>query len=227
MAVAPIVRTGADLFPQEAHKLLQGKKFGLLTNPTGINANFRSTIDVCAELKSGQLEALFACEHGIRAEKQAGVWFRDEVDERLGIPVYSIFNKQVYKPTERMLSSMDAVVYDIQDLGVRFYTYLTTLLYLMEACAEHGKTVIVLDRPNPLGGHRIEGGLLQEGFGSLVGGWKMPASTCDPPGELVAGYGIPANRLALGDGIPEYADYGHHPGVYRKLFVRGNESLGG
>jgi uncharacterized protein YbbC (DUF1343 family) len=176
-AMAPIVRTGADLFPLEAHKLLDGKKFGLLTNPTGINANFRSTINVSAELQSGQLVALFACEHGIRAEKQAGVWFGDEVDERLGIPVYSIFDKQLYKPTERMLSDLDAVVYDIQDLGVRFYTYLTTLLYLMEACAEHGKTVIVLDRPNPLGGHRIEGGLLQKGFGSLVGGWKIPAST--------------------------------------------------
>jgi uncharacterized protein YbbC (DUF1343 family) len=175
-AMAEIVRTGADLFPQEGRKLLEGKNFGLLTNPTGINANYRSTIDVCAELKSAKLTALFACEHGIRAEKQAGDMFEDEVDERLGIPVYSLFG-EVYKPTAKMLDGLDAVVYDIQDLGVRFYTYLTTLIYLMESCAEHGKQVIVLDRPNPLGGQRIEGGLLQDGFYSLVGGWKMPAST--------------------------------------------------
>jgi uncharacterized protein YbbC (DUF1343 family) len=177
------VRTGADLLPITGRKLLKGKRFALLTNPTGIDSKFRSTIDICKEIEDGELTAFFACEHGLRNERQAGVHFEDELDAVYGIPVHSLYGKH-YRPTAEMLQNLDVVLFDIQDLGVRFYTYLTTLIYLIEACAKHNVAVMVIDRPNPLGGYRIEGGLLQEGFHSMVGGWRMPAMTGMTIGEF-------------------------------------------
>ncbi|EGL16248.1 MULTISPECIES: DUF1343 domain-containing protein [unclassified Paenibacillus] len=177
------VKTGADRFPEMAPALLKGRKFGLLTNPTGINRDFQSTIQVCASLEEAELGALFACEHGIRGERQAGVRFEDEIDPELGIPVYSLYGKHK-KPTADMLSGLQAMVFDIQDLGVRFYTYLSTLIYTLEACAEAGVRVIVLDRPNPLGGLEWEGGLLDESLLSMVGAWRMPARTGMTIGEF-------------------------------------------
>lgn len=180
------VLTGADQLPQWAERNLAGARIGLLTNPTGINSQYRSTVDVCAGLTSVKLSALYACEHGIRGERQAGVLFEDEIDPNLGIPVYSLYGK-TKKPTAAMLEHIDAVLFDIQDLGVRFYTYMTTMLYMMEACAEAGKTFVVLDRPNPLGGIIAEGGLLVPGFESMVGGWTVPFRTGLTIGEI-AGY---------------------------------------
>ncbi|WP_174819922.1 exo-beta-N-acetylmuramidase NamZ family protein [Paenibacillus koleovorans] len=165
-----VVRTGADQLPTWAERHLSGARIGLLTAPTGIDRNFKSTIDVCAGLESATLTALYACEHGIRGERQAGVLFEDELDERLGITVYSLYGTNK-KPTAAMLEPVDAVLFDIQDLGVRFYTYLSTMINMMEACAENGKRFIVLDRPNPLGGNTVEGGLLVPGFESMVGRW--------------------------------------------------------
>ncbi len=177
------VLSGADRFPEFAPKLLSGKRIGLLTNPTGINAEFKSTIDICAELDSVRLTALFACEHGIRGEKQAGIKFEDETDAELDIPVYSLYGKN-RRPTKEMLEVIDTLLFDIQDLGVRFYTYLTTLVYVMQACAEFGKEVIVLDRPNPLGGNKVEGGFLEPGFESMVGAGVMPYQTGLTIGEF-------------------------------------------
>ncbi|GAB6992256.1 exo-beta-N-acetylmuramidase NamZ family protein [Paenibacillus pini] len=177
------VKTGSDRFKEVATELLQGRTFGLLTNPTGVNSQFESTIKVCASLEGAKLTALFACEHGIRGERQAGVRFGDETDPDLGIPVYSLYG-ETKRPTEAMLTGLDAVVFDIQDLGVRFYTYLSTLVYMMEACAKFGVRVIVLDRPNPLGGLQWEGGLLQDGYQSMVGAWIMPARTGLTIGEF-------------------------------------------
>lgn len=174
--MASNVLTGADQLPELGERLLEGKRFGLLTNPTGIDSQYRSTIDLCVELKNARLTALFACEHGIRGEKQAGVKFSDEIDPELGLTVYSLYGEH-RKPTAEMLADLDTIVFDIQDLGVRFYTYLSTLVYIMQACAEHGKEVILLDRPNPMGGERYEGGYLQEDFHSMVGAWKMPFRT--------------------------------------------------
>lgn len=178
-----VVQVGADQLPSIGSKLLKNKRFGLLTNPTGIDAKFRSTIDLCHQIEGAKLTALFACEHGLRNEKQAGILFEDEIDPVYGIPVYSLYGSN-RKPTADMLREIDAVVFDIQDLGVRFYTYLTTLIYVMQSCAAHQVEVIVLDRPNPLGGYRIEGGMLEEGFFSMVGAWKMPAMTGMTIGEF-------------------------------------------
>ncbi|GIP38765.1 hypothetical protein J31TS4_20450 [Paenibacillus sp. J31TS4] len=177
------VWTGADRLRQQEPAELAGKRIGLLTNPTGRTADLLSVVDVCASLPTARLTALYACEHGINGERQAGVTFEDETDERLGIPVYSLYGK-TRKPTGDMLEGIDALIFDIQDLGVRFYTYLSTLVYAMEACAEHGKELIVLDRPNPLGGVVCEGGFLQDGYQSMVGAWPIPFRTGLTIGEF-------------------------------------------
>jgi uncharacterized protein YbbC (DUF1343 family) len=177
------VLSGADQLNTMGNKLLKGKRFALLTNPTGIDSKFRSTIDLCANVESGKLVAFFACEHGLRNEVQAGVMFEDHMDPVYGIPVHSLYGKN-RKPTAEMLKDIDVIVFDFQDLGVRFYTYLTTLIYVMDACAEHGVGLIVLDRPNPLGGYGVEGGFLEEGYHSMVGAWRMPARTGMTIGEF-------------------------------------------
>lgn len=177
------VLTGADRLPEVEQSFVRDKRIGLLTNPTGRTSSLESVIDICANLQSAKLTALFACEHGIRGERQAGVLFEDEIDEQHGIPVYSLYGKR-RKPEPEMLEQVDAVVFDIQDLGVRFYTYLTTLIYTMGACAESGKEMIVLDRPNPLGGIICEGGVLQEEYRSMVGAWPIPFRTGMTIGEF-------------------------------------------
>ncbi|MBB6672133.1 exo-beta-N-acetylmuramidase NamZ family protein [Cohnella nanjingensis] len=177
------VRSGADKLTEVADQYLKGKTFGLLTNPTGIDSRYRSTIEICASLEQAELKALFGCEHGIRGDRQAGVKFEEETDPETGLTVHSLYGKH-RAPTAEMLEGLDAIVFDIQDLGVRFYTYLSTLVYVMQACAEHGVEVIVLDRPNPLGGHGAEGGYLQEGFYSMVGAWRIPFSTGLTIGEF-------------------------------------------
>lgn len=168
-----IVQTGADQLGRLGSRLLGGKRFALLTNPTGIDSRFRSTIEICKDVEGGMLSAFYACEHGLRNERQAGVHFEDELDPEYGLPVYSLYGTN-RKPTAESLKDLDAIVFDIQDLGVRFYTYLTTLVYVMEACAENRVQLLVLDRPNPLGGRRVEGGLLEDDCKSMVGAWKMP-----------------------------------------------------
>lgn len=177
------VRTGADRLVELEDSMLKGKRLGLLTNPTGITSDFEPTVQVCRRLKSARLTALFACEHGIRGERQAGVAFGDETDPDTGIPVFSLYGERK-KPTADLLDHVDALLFDIQDLGVRFYTYLTTLIYTMEACEASGTELIVLDRPNPLGGIVCEGGLLREGFESMVGGASVPIRTGLTIGEL-------------------------------------------
>ncbi|WP_284641817.1 exo-beta-N-acetylmuramidase NamZ family protein [Paenibacillus silviterrae] len=161
------IAVGADRLHSMEPKL-SGKRVGLLTNPTGVNRQFVTTVEQCAALPSGRLAALFACEHGLRGEFQAGERFEDAVHPELNIPVYSLYGTRK-KPEAEMLEDIDIVLFDIQDTGNRFYTYLSTMVYLMEACAEAGKELIVLDRPNPLGGWRVEGSLLRPGYESMVG----------------------------------------------------------
>ncbi|CAM3621384.1 MULTISPECIES: DUF1343 domain-containing protein [Paenibacillus] len=172
------------------HNSIIGRRLGVITNPTGLTSDFRSSIEIIAGLPESELTALFACEHGLRGELQAGKHVDDEVDPIFGVPVYSLYGA-TRKPDAAMLEKIDTLIFDIQDLGVRFYTYMTTLLYAMEACAEHGKSLIVLDRPNPLGGNRVEGGLLEPGYESMVGGWQIPIST----GMTIGEYARMANDL--------------------------------
>jgi uncharacterized protein YbbC (DUF1343 family) len=178
------VRTGVDLLSGGlSHPWLTDARIGLITNPTGITADFISTVDVCAALSGAELTALYACEHGLDGELQAGVRFGDTMHSRLGIPVFSLYGEHK-KPTPAMLAGVDTVLYDIQDVGVRYYTYASTLFHMMQACAETGKRLLVLDRPNPLGGDAVEGGVLSAGYESLVGAWRVPVRTGLTVGEL-------------------------------------------
>lgn len=150
--------------------LFEGKRVGLITNPTGINSNYESTIDVLFEKVN--LVALFAPEHGIRGELQAGAYTSTYKDEKTGLTVYSLYGSTL-KPTKAMMDQIDILCIDIQDAGARFYTYVYTMSYAMEAAAEYGKEFVVFDRPNPAGGHIYEGNILEVEYSSFVGRYPI------------------------------------------------------
>jgi len=152
-------------------QVLKGKRIGLMTNPTGVDCRLRSTIDIINE--QYQLTALFACEHGVRGDVQAGKHIETMPDPETGVTVYSCYGGQ-HHLTDEMLDAFDVFVFDMQDVGARFYTYLYSLSFAMEDCAKAGKPVVVLDRPNPLGGDCVEGTLLDERVKSFVGEYAMP-----------------------------------------------------
>ena len=154
--------------------LLQGKRVGLMTNPTGIDHQLRSSIDILNERY--RLSALFGCEHGVRGDAQAGDRVDTYTDAQTGVSVYSVYGKSD-RMTREMLDTFDVLVFDIQDVGARFYTYLYSLSYAMEECAKAGKTVLVLDRINPIGGIRRGGTILDLRFRSFVGDYELPTQT--------------------------------------------------
>ena len=164
-------KTGIDVLSENGFELLQGKRVGLVTNPTGVDRELNSTIDILH--KHVNLTALFGPEHGVRGNFSAGDHVSDQVDPQTGVPVYSLYGKN-RKPSAEVLDNVDVIVYDIQDIGARSYTYISTMGLVMEAAAEHGKQVVVLDRPNPLNGNRVEGPLVEEGYHSFVSQYKIP-----------------------------------------------------
>ncbi|MGA9770063.1 MAG: exo-beta-N-acetylmuramidase NamZ domain-containing protein [Blastocatellia bacterium] len=149
------VLTGIDVLERDGFKQLEGRRIGLITNHTGRNRAGRSTIDVLAAAKNVKLVALFSPEHGLRGLEDANV--NDVRDERTGIPVHSLYDKDKRRPTAEMLKDIDTLVFDIQDIGARFYTYITTCGYAMEEAARNKIRFVVLDRPNPINGYEIEG----------------------------------------------------------------------
>ena len=154
-------------------KQLAGKRVGLITNPTGVDNNLKSTVDILHEAKGVELVALFGPEHGVRGNVHAGDEFGNTTDPATGVKVFSIYGK-TKKPTKEMLSGIDALVYDIQDIGCRSFTFVSTLGLALDACAENDIEFVVLDRPNPLGGNRVEGCLVEDGFYSFVSQFKIP-----------------------------------------------------
>ena len=154
--------------------LLRGRRVGLMTNPTGIDHQLRSSIDILNERY--RLSALFGCEHGVRGDAQAGDRVDTYTDAQTGVTVYSVYGKSD-RMTRDMLDTFDVLVFDIQDVGARFYTYLYSLSYAMEECAKAGKTVLVLDRINPIGGIRRGGTILDLRFRSFVGDYELPTQT--------------------------------------------------
>jgi len=164
------VLTGIDLIENHLH-LFENKRVGLITNSTGVNKKLKSTIDILFEHTN--LVALFAPEHGVRGNIEAGEKVENEVDVKTGIPVHTLYGA-TKKPTKEMLSQVDILVFDIQDVGSRLYTYLYTMSYSMQSAKEFGKTFVVLDRPNPVGGVKVEGNIIREGFTSFVGGYPIP-----------------------------------------------------
>lgn len=167
------VKPGIEVLRDRGFAGLEGKRVGLLTNPSGVDRNLRSTIDILYKAENVNLVKLFAPEHGVRGDIYAGGHADDTVDDATGLTVYSVYGK--YRtPTPQMLEGLDVVVYDIQDVGTRSYTFISALGLMMRACAEQGIEVMVLDRPNPLGGKKIEGNYMEKGFFSYVGEFKIP-----------------------------------------------------
>jgi uncharacterized protein YbbC (DUF1343 family) len=173
--------TGIDVLEAQKFAPLAGKRVGLITNQTGIDRNRRSTIDLLAHAPGVKLVALFSPEHGIRGTFDARV--SSTTDEATGLPVYSLYG-ETERPTDAMLAGLDVLVFDIQDAGVRFYTYITTMGYAMEAAAAHRVPFYVLDRPDPLGGERIEGPMLDRDRTNFVGYFPMPVRMAMTLGEM-------------------------------------------
>lgn len=175
------LRTGAERLLEQAH-LLEGMRVGIITNHSAMVGE-RHLVDVLVESENIEVVALFGPEHGIRGDADAGEKITDGVDERTGLPVYSLYG-DVRAPTDEMLAGLDALVFDIQDIGARFYTYISTMAVSMQAAARNDVRFVVLDRPNPLGGERIEGFVLEPGLESFVGIVSIPVTHGMTVGEL-------------------------------------------
>ncbi len=191
------VETGIVRLSKQSFKQLAGKRVGLITNPTGVDASLQSTIDILHDAPQVQLVALFSPEHGVRGDFSAGDKVTDAKDTRTGLPVYSLYGK-TRKPTPEMLRGIDILVYDIQDIGSRSYTYISTLGLAMEAAAENGIELVVLDRPNPLGGKRMEGSLTEKDFTSFVSQFPIPyihGLTCGELALFLNGERLLANGI--------------------------------
>jgi len=167
-----LVLNGIDVLQRQDFKPLEGLRIGLVTNQTGRNLNGKSSIDVLFEAKNLKLVALFSPEHGIRGELDQEK-IPDTIDEKTGVPIYSLYS-DTRRPRPEQLKDLDAIVFDIQDIGARFYTYISTLLYVLEEAAKAGKKVFVLDRPNPINGVDVEGPVADEDKLSFVVPHAMP-----------------------------------------------------
>lgn len=167
------VKTGIEVLCDRNFDVLQGKRVGLITNPTGVDSHLKSTVDILMEAPHVNLVALYGPEHGVRGDAHAGDKVDMDKDKQTGLPVYSLYGK-TRKPTPDMLKDLDVLVYDIQDIGCRSYTYISTMGLAMQAAAEQGIEFVVLDRPNPLGGLKVEGNLVEDPFISFVSQFKIP-----------------------------------------------------
>ncbi len=177
------METGLEVLIKNKFDILQGKRVGLVTNPTGVDNQLVSTVDILHHAPGVKLAALYGPEHGVRGEFTAGEYVDSETDPTTGLPVYSLYGK-TRKPSPEMLNDIDILVYDIQDIGSRSYTFISTLGLLMEAASEKGIPVVVLDRPNPLGGVRMEGAVTRPGFFSFVSQFAIPYIHGMTVGEL-------------------------------------------
>ena len=187
------MKLGIDHFLESYLHLVEGKRVGLVTNLTGVNAQLQSTIDLFYAHPAIQLTALYGPEHGIRGDVHAGEKIESFIDEVTQLPVHSLYG-ETRKPTPDTLKDVDVIVFDLQDLGARYYTYIYTLAYVMEACGELNIPVIVLDRPNPVGGEVVEGNRNEENYRSFVGLYALPVRHGMTVGEL-------ANWFAHEEGI--------------------------
>ena len=167
------VRPGIEVLLADSLGLVRGQRVGLITNHTGRDRAGTPTIDLLATHPAVELVALYSPEHGIRGNAEAGVSVAGGVDERTGVPIYSLYG-ETRKPTDKMLEGIEVLLFDIQDVGTRYYTYLSTMALAMEAAGEHGIPFVVLDRPNPIGGDRVHGNILDPGFTSFVGPYPLP-----------------------------------------------------
>jgi len=202
------VVTGLEMFLKEHSSLVQGKRVGLITNPTGVDRSLRADADLFLSRKDIRLVALYGPEHGVRGNAQAGQYVPFYMDSLYGIPVFSLYGQSLKpdpgmlndidhymrtfdtsgtgkSPAHDMVNSLDVMIFDIQDVGTRIYTYVATMAYAMQACAESGIPFIVLDRPNPINGITMEGPLLEyPEYSSFVGVYPIPVRHGMTTGEL-------------------------------------------
>jgi len=172
-AGTPRVHSGIEVLRERNFDILKGRRIGLITNPTGVDSSLTSTIDILFAVPGIQLVALFGPEHGVRGDFAAGDQVDSYTDSATGLPVYSLYGR-TRKPSPEMLEGIDVLVYDIQDIGCRSYTYVSTMGLAMEAAAERGIAFVVLDRPNPLGGIKIEGNIVEPRCISFVSQYPVP-----------------------------------------------------
>lgn len=177
------VRPGVDVAASRPPAVLQGRRVGLITNHTGVDRGGTSTIDRLAAAPGVRLVALFSPEHGIRGSVADGEKIASETDARTGLPIHSLYG-ETRRPTPEMLRGVEALVFDIQDVGARPYTYVSTMALGMQAAAEAGIPFVVLDRPNPINGTRVEGGVLDTAFATFVGMYPVPVRHGMTAGEL-------------------------------------------
>ncbi|WP_283153518.1 exo-beta-N-acetylmuramidase NamZ family protein [Guptibacillus hwajinpoensis] len=178
-------KLGVEVLLEDQKELIEGKSVGLITNPTGVDQELNSIVDLLHNDSDVDLKALYGPEHGVRGSAQAGEYVEYYTDEETGLPVYSLYGS-TKKPTPEMLEGIDVLLFDIQDVGTRFYTYIYTMAYAMEAASENDIEFIVLDRPNPLGGEAVEGPVLDDEYASFVGKYEIPLRHGMTVGELAS-----------------------------------------
>ncbi|HBA60320.1 MAG TPA: DUF1343 domain-containing protein [Elusimicrobia bacterium] len=175
--------TGLDVLERDGFKQLAGKRVGLITNHSSVDLNGLNAVDVFYKAGNFKLAAIFSPEHGFRGTEEGGVYIETSTDPVTGVTVYSLYGKNKQRPTPEMLKDLDVLVFDIQDIGARFYTYLTTMGYAMEEAAKAGVAFMVLDRPNPIGG-LVEGPVLEPGISAFTAYFPVPARHGFTAGEM-------------------------------------------
>lgn len=178
-----LVMTGVDVLMAERMELVRGRRVGLVTNPTAVLPNMIHILEIFIEHPDIELRALFGPEHGLHSEASNGTTVESGLDPHTGLPVYSLYGERT-KPTPDQLLEIDLLVFDMQDVGARFYTYATTMSYCLEAAAQAELPVLVLDRPNPINGVSVEGPVLEPGFASFVGRHPLPIRHGMTMGEM-------------------------------------------
>jgi uncharacterized protein YbbC (DUF1343 family) len=191
---APMVTLGDDVFLRDEWMLLRDRCVGIVTNQAGVTGGLESIVDAVRRNPRICLRALYAPEHGLRGDRPAGAYVPSYVDERSGLPVYSLYGSTRH-PSAAMLAGVDVLLVDLQDVGARAYTYISTLAYVMQTARELGKDVWVLDRPNPTGGNVVEGPVLEQRFSSFIGLYPIAMRHGMTIGELAKMFN---DRFAIG-----------------------------
>jgi uncharacterized protein YbbC (DUF1343 family) len=186
-ASVDVIRPGIDVLLDDSLHLVEGRRVGLITNHTGLDREGRSSIDRLAEHTGLDLVALFSPEHGIEGRAEAGESVASRTDASTGLPIHSLYG-ETRRPTPAMLEGIDVLLFDLQDIGARYYTYVYTMAYAMEEAGRHGIPFVVLDRPNPIGGEAVQGNILDPAFSTFVGLYPLPMRHGMTPGELARLY---------------------------------------
>jgi uncharacterized protein YbbC (DUF1343 family) len=179
-----MVKTGLDIFEKKWPKELRGARAGLLVHPASVNRKLEHAVDLFLKSRKVELRALFGPQHGIRGETQDNmIEWKGFKYKKTGLPAYSLYS-HTRKPEPSMLEAIDVMVIDMQDIGARYYTFIWTMELCMQACHESGKSVVILDRPNPLGGRHTEGPVLDASYASFVGQRPIPVRHGMTAGEI-------------------------------------------